>query len=113
MDKLNKAREIISRTDKEIAALFEKRMAAVKEIAEYKKERGLPIYDAAREDALIKENLENIETEEIKEFYVSFMKNVMDISKRYQHFISEGVFADADEETSCDAYGETTEEVTE
>ncbi len=90
MDKLNKAREIISQTDKEIAALFEKRMAAVKEVAEYKKERGLPIYDGAREDALIKANLDNIENEEIKEFYVPFMKNTMDVSKRYQHRILEG-----------------------
>ncbi len=90
MDKLNKAREIIGETDKEIAALFEKRMAAVKEVAEYKKERGLPVFDGAREDYLINKNLEYIEGEEIKDFYVSFMKSTMDISKRYQHRILEG-----------------------
>lgn len=90
MDKLIKAREIISQTDKKIAALFEKRMEAVRQVAEYKKERGLPIYDSAREDALIKANLENIENEEIKEFYVPFMKNTMDVSKRYQHRILQG-----------------------
>ncbi len=90
MDKLNKAREIIGETDKEIAALFEKRMAAVREVAEYKKERGLPVFDGAREDFLINKNLEYIENEEIKDFYVSFMKGTMDISKRYQHRILEG-----------------------
>lgn len=90
MDKLEKAREIIGETDREIAALFEKRMAAVKEVAEYKKERGLPVFDGAREDFLIKRNLGYIENEEIKEFYVPFMKNTMDISKRYQHRILEG-----------------------
>ncbi len=90
MEKLLKAREIIGETDREIAALFEKRMAAVKEVAEYKKERGLPVFDGAREDFLIGKNLEYIENEEIKDFYVSFMKNTMDISKRYQHRILEG-----------------------
>lgn len=90
MDKLQKAREIIGETDKQIAELFEKRMAAVKDVAEYKKERGLPVFDGAREDFLIKRNLENIENEEIKEFYVPFLKNTMDISKRYQHRILEG-----------------------
>lgn len=91
MDKLNKAREIIGQTDKEIAALFEKRMAAVKEVAEYKKERGLPVFDGAREDYLISKNLEYIDNEEMKEFYVSFLKSTMDISKRYQHRILEGL----------------------
>ncbi|MBQ3136979.1 MAG: chorismate mutase [Clostridia bacterium] len=90
MDKLNKARQIIGEADKEIAALFEKRMAAVKEVAEYKKERGLPVFDGAREDFLVNKNLEYIENESIKDFYVSFMKSTMDISKRYQHRILEG-----------------------
>ena len=90
MDKLNKAREIIGEADKEIAVLFEKRMAAVKEVAEYKKERGLPVFDGAREDFLIGKNLGYIENEEVKDFYVSFMKSTMDISKRYQHRILEG-----------------------
>ena len=91
MDKLNKAREIIGEADKEIAALFEKRMAAVKEVAEYKKERGLPVFDGAREDYLISKNLEYIDNEEMKEVYVSFLKSTMDISKRYQHRILEGL----------------------
>ena len=90
MDKLNKARQIIGEADKEIAALFEKRMAAVREVAEYKKERGLPVFDGAREDYLINKNLGYIEDESVKDFYVSFMKSTMDISKRYQHRILEG-----------------------
>ena len=90
MDKLLKAREIISEADREIAALFEKRMEAVRLVAEYKKERGLPIFDSSRENEVVKSNLENIENEEIKEFYVPFIKNTMEISKRFQHRILEG-----------------------
>ena len=35
--------------DAQLAALFERRMAAVLQVAEYKRAHGLPIYDAARE----------------------------------------------------------------
>lgn len=90
MDKLIKARETISEVDKEIAGLFEKRMEAVSLVAEYKKERGLPIFDSSREDEVIKTNLDYIEDEQIKEFYIPFIKNTMNISKRYQHRILEG-----------------------
>ena len=90
MDKLIQAREIISEVDKEIALLFEKRMEAVKLVAEYKKERGLPVFDSSRENEVVKNNLENVQDEEIKEFYVPFIKNTMEISKRFQHRILEG-----------------------
>lgn len=90
MDKLNEARDIIGKVDREIAQLFEKRMEAVKTVAEYKMERGLPIFDGAREDFLLRKNLANVDNEEIKEYYVSFLKTTMDISKRYQHRILEG-----------------------
>jgi len=90
MDKLLKAREIISEVDKEIAVLFEKRMEAVRLVAEYKMERGLPVFDSSRENEVVRKNLENVEDDEIKEFYVPFIKNTMDISKRFQHRILSG-----------------------
>lgn len=91
MEKLLKAREIINETDKEIASLFEKRMDAVRLIAEYKQERGIPVFDAGREAEVVKTNLQYIENEEIKEFYVPFLKETMEISKRFQHRILEGM----------------------
>ncbi len=84
MDKLIEARNIISEADKQIAELFEKRMNAVKQVAEYKKERGLPIFDSAREDEVIRNNMEYITDEDIKELYLPFIKGVIDISKDYQ-----------------------------
>lgn len=51
MDKLQEARKIISQVDEEMAALFVRRMEAAVQVAEYKKERGLPIFDGAREVA--------------------------------------------------------------
>ena len=80
MDKLLKAREIINEADREIALLFEKRMEAVRLVAEYKKERGLPVFDSSREAEVVKSSLASIENEEIKEFYIPFIKNTMEIS---------------------------------
>ena len=87
MEKLIEARKIISEADKEIAELFEKRMKAVKQVAEYKKERGLPVFDSAREAELICQNMEYIQEEELREFYLSFIKDTMRISKCYQRRI--------------------------
>ncbi|MGN0468194.1 MAG: bifunctional chorismate mutase/prephenate dehydratase [Acutalibacteraceae bacterium] len=91
MDKLQTAREIIAQTDKEIAELFEKRMQAIRLVAEHKKENGLPVFDSAREDYLINKNSSYVEDEEIREYYINFQKSTMDISKRFQRKILEGM----------------------
>ena len=85
MDKLLKAREIINKTDKEIACLFEKRMEAVRLVAEYKAERGLPAFDAERENFVIENNLRYINDENIRGDYLHFLKETMNISKRFQN----------------------------
>ena len=53
MDALEQARAEIDTVDAQLAALFERRMAAVLQVAEYKRAHGLPIYDAAREAAVL------------------------------------------------------------
>ena len=90
MEKLNKARETINQVDKEIAVLFEKRMEAVREIAEYKKERGLPVFDSTREAEIIEKAKGHIKNEEISELYVSYVRDTMNISKVYQYRIMQG-----------------------
>ena len=50
MSKLEDARKIINEVDRAMAELFVKRMEAVETVAAYKKERGLPVLDAAREE---------------------------------------------------------------
>ena len=53
MDALEQARAEIDAVDTQLAALFERRMAAVLQVVEYKRAHGLPIYDAARETAVL------------------------------------------------------------
>ncbi len=91
MDKLIRAREEISRVDKEIAALFEKRMDAVRLVSEYKIEHGLPIFDADREAALIERNSSYITDDEVRPYYVDFLQNTMKVSRHFQSKLSDGM----------------------
>lgn len=90
-DKLQQAREIINDVDKQMAELFVKRMEAAKMVAEYKKEHGMPILDASREEQVISKNSEYIENDELRSFYVNFIRNTMEISKNYQRKTLEGM----------------------
>ena len=56
MSKLDDARKKINDIDIKMAALFEERMKASEEVARYKQENGLSIYDPVREEELIKKN---------------------------------------------------------
>lgn len=91
MDKLQDARAEISRIDEEMAALFSRRMAAVRRVAEYKKERGLPILDAAREKELLEKNSLRVEEDELRPFYALFLKDTMAVSRAYQQRLLEGM----------------------
>ena len=91
MNKLEQARAQISEIDAEMARLFEKRMEAARLIAEHKMEHGLPILDAAREQALIDRNSVLIRDPVIREYYVPFLKGTMDVSKAYQSRLTQGL----------------------
>ena len=90
MDKLEKARMLINEADKGIAELFCKRMDAARLVAEYKMERGLPILDEARENAVIAKNSALIEDEELRAYYVNFIKYTMELSRAFQHKLISG-----------------------
>ena len=50
---LNLLREDINETDRQIVELFRHRMEVAASVAEYKKQNGLPVLDAARERSLL------------------------------------------------------------
>ncbi len=91
MTKLDDARQIINEVDKQIAELFERRMYAAKMVAEYKQERGLPIFDGAREKQVIEKNSAYIKDENLRSYYINFQQHMMDVSKAYQHRLMEGM----------------------
>lgn len=91
MDKLQKAREEINRVDREIAELFCRRMRAVGEVAAYKSEHGLPIFDAAREDEVIRRNAALVDDPTLQEYYVNFLQDTMKVSRAYQRKLTKGL----------------------
>ena len=90
-DKLNEAREIINRADEQMAELFVQRMHAVEMVFEHKKEFGLPVFDAQREEAVINKNSALIDDEVIKGYYIDYIKNLMGISRAYQYRMQNGL----------------------
>ena len=74
-----------------MARLFVKRMHAAKEVADYKKERGLKIYDKRREEEVVLRNSAFVEDPVIREYYVNFLKNNMALSREYQYRLMNGM----------------------
>ncbi len=91
MTGLEKARNTINQVDKKMAELFCKRMNAVKEVAAYKKEHGLQVFDASREEAVIAKNSTLIESDELRSYYINFLRYNMELSKNFQHRLLEGM----------------------
>ena len=96
MDKLQEARKTISQIDLEMADLFVRRMEAVGQVAEYKKERGLPIFDGARERELLEKGSQRVSDPTLREYYVGFLQSNMDLSKDYQRRLLAGENGPAD-----------------
>ena len=88
--RFHEARKTIGEIDAEIASLFQKRMEAIKDVAEYKKVNGIPVEDAVREAVLIEKNSALVSDEEIRSYYVNFQKTTMNLSKDFQHKILDG-----------------------
>lgn len=84
MNKLDIARARINEIDKSMAKLFAKRMEAVREIAKYKAENGMAIFDSSREAEIIDRNSFLLENDDIKAHYINFLKSNMSISRSYQ-----------------------------
>ena len=90
-NKLEEARKIINEIDSKMAELFEQRMRAAEMVFEYKKEFGLPILDPKREEVVIEKNSALIEDEVIREYYHSYIKNLMSLSRAYQYRMQDGL----------------------
>ena len=90
MDGLEEAREGINDTDRQMAALFCRRMEYSRIIGDYKAAHGLPIRDEDRERTLRERNLSYIASPEMKEYYGHFLDAVIDISCEYQQKLREG-----------------------
>ena len=84
LNKLEQARADIDAADKQLAVIFEKRMAAVREVVSYKRENNFPILDGARENAVIEKGVARISDEELKPYFADFLRSTMRVSRDFQ-----------------------------
>lgn len=91
MDKLEIARKKINDIDRQMASLFCERMTAVEDVAEYKREHALPIFDGSREAQIIEKNAQSVTDPRLREYYVNFIQKVMEISRSYQSRLQAGL----------------------
>ena len=80
---LKELRKEIDSIDRELTALFIKRMGISADIAEYKRKNGLPILDADRERELL-DKIADISGEELSEYSVELYRTVIELSKSFQ-----------------------------
>lgn len=91
MNELEKCRVEIDEIDREMAKLFERRMNVCADIAKYKKEHALPIFDPAREQKILSRHASLVENSVYREYYMEFVNNVMGLAKKYQSRLNDGI----------------------
>ncbi len=91
MDKLDLARKTINEVDEEMARLFVRRMEAVREVADYKQAHGIPVLDEVREAEVLRRGAARVADDELRAYYVNFIRSNMELSRSYQHKLLEGM----------------------
>lgn len=94
LNQLEKARAVINEIDDQMRELFEKRMAAVEEVAAYKIANNMKIFDPERELSVIENNSMKMQNKKLLPFYRDYVQSTMNISKSYQESI-----------INCETYG--------
>lgn len=84
---LLKARRTIDEADKEMAALFEKRFQAVRDVIAWKMANGKEILDSSREAEIKAKNLSYINDEELKPYYAALFDRELELSRQFQQEI--------------------------
>lgn len=84
MENLTAARAEIDLIDSAMAQLFSRRMAAVQQVAAYKKAHGMPVLDAAREEAVVQKNLTLLPDAQYAVYYEDFIRHNMGLSRALQ-----------------------------
>ena len=84
MNELENLREKIDTIDKEMIALFEKRMDVVANIAAYKIKNNLPVLNQNREDIVVSKVKSTVKNKDYADSAADLIKDIMEISKKFQ-----------------------------
>lgn len=77
-------RREIDRIDRELLDLFLRRMQLSEKIGAYKKEKGLPVFDAQREADVLRSRMQAVEQDSLRQSAQDFFVSLMELSKAYQ-----------------------------
>ncbi len=83
MVSLDESRKKIDKIDMQLMKLFEERMNVVVDVAMYKKENNLEIFQSEREKEVVQKNTERV-SEELKAYAKVFLEDLMKVSREYQ-----------------------------
>ena len=81
---LEELRQEIDQIDQQMVELFKSRMEAASQVAEYKKEKGLPVLDAGRERILLSKIADQA-GEEFADYAQSMYRTILSSSRSYQN----------------------------
>ena len=91
MSDINDYRNGINEIDTKMAELFEERLQLCRKIAAYKQDNSLSIRDQKVEDLKVSKQKELIKDDEIRPYYVNFIRSTMDISSSFQEMLLNGM----------------------
>ena len=80
---IKELRSEIDRIDSELTALFKQRMEIAADVAKYKKENALPVFDRERERAVLNSVTEKM-PEELQVYTKTLYQTIFDLSRSYQ-----------------------------
>ena len=84
MNDLEKGREEIDDIDRQLVAIFERRMDKVLQVAAYKKRCNMPVQDISRENEVLAKNRRLLKNRLYQESLDSFFLSIMAISRNLQ-----------------------------
>ena len=87
MDELDYLRQEIDKIDREMVALFEKRMAVTQKVGEYKQTIGMPVLDRSREKQVLAGKAALVTDPQMKTGVTLLYETLMGISRRQQRQI--------------------------
>lgn len=87
MSQLDDLRQEIDRIDKEMVALFEKRMAITEQVGKYKQGIGMPVLDRSREKQVLEGKTALVSDPKMKTGVTLLYETIMGISRRQQREI--------------------------
>ena len=85
MSELELLRNEIDEIDQELADLFCRRMEIVERIARYKREKGIPAFDPAREAQMKEARKGFLSNADLLPYYQKFLETLLTLSKDFQN----------------------------